>query len=76
MKLRGRHQEAREQFERVLAVSNDPGLFAEEYNVAGRHLAGNFPQALTHQAVVNTALALSGPILRRGTGQTTSTERS
>ncbi|MGQ7932409.1 glycoside hydrolase family 15 protein [Paraburkholderia sp. D1E] len=66
MKLQGRDQEAREQFERLLAVANDLGLLAEEYNVPGRHLAGNFPQALTHLAVVNTALALSGPTLRRG----------
>ena len=66
MKLQGRDQEARDQFERLLAVANDLGLFAEEYNVPGHHLAGNFPQALTHLAVVNAALALSGPSLRRG----------
>lgn len=42
------------------------GLLAEEYNVPGRHLAENFPQALTHLAVVNAAPALSGPTLRRG----------
>ena len=59
LQLQGREQEATEQFERVLAVSNDLGLLSEEYNVAGRHLAGNFPQALSHLAVVNTALALS-----------------
>ena len=64
--LQGRHDEAREQFERVLAVANDLGLLAEEYNVPGRHLAGNFPQALTHLALVNTALRLSGPVLRGG----------
>ncbi|MFB9122669.1 glycoside hydrolase family 15 protein [Paraburkholderia dipogonis] len=66
MQLQGRDQEARAQFERVLDVANDLGLLAEEYNVPGRHLAGNFPQALTHLAIVNTALALSGPTLRRG----------
>ncbi len=66
--LQGRHDEAREQFERVLAVANDLGLLAEEYNVPGRHLAGNFPQALTHLALVNTALRLSGPVLQRGDG--------
>ncbi|MFM0339811.1 glycoside hydrolase family 15 protein [Paraburkholderia fungorum] len=65
MKLQGRDQEARELFERLLAVANDLGLLAEEYNVPGRHLAGNFPQALTHLAVVNAALALSGPSLQR-----------
>ncbi len=66
LELQGRHDEAREQFERVLAVANDLGLLAEEYNVPGRRLAGNFPQALTHLAVVNAALSLSGPVLQRG----------
>ncbi len=65
LSLQGRHDEAREQFERVLAVANDLGLLAEEYNVPGRHLAGNFPQALSHLALVNTALRLCGPVLQR-----------
>jgi len=66
--LQGRHDEAAEQFERVLALRNDVGLLSEEYDVPGRHLSGNFPQALTHLAVVNTALGLSGPALMRGGG--------
>jgi hypothetical protein len=36
--------------------------------VPARHLAGNFPQALTHLAVVNTGLSLSGPVINRGGG--------
>ena len=68
LSLQGRHDEARAQFERVLAVCNDVGLLSEEYNVPGKHLAGNFPQALTHLALVNTALGLSGPVLHRGGG--------
>jgi GH15 family glucan-1,4-alpha-glucosidase len=64
--LQGRHEEAREQFERVLAVCNDVGLLSEEYNVPAKHLCGNFPQALTHLALVNTALGLCGPVLNRG----------
>ena len=64
--LEGRTEEAREQFERVLALRNDVGLLSEEYDVPGQCLAGNFPQALTHLAVVNTALSLSGPTLSRG----------
>jgi len=64
--MQGRHVEARELFERVLALSNDVGLLSEEYDVPGRRLAGNFPQALTHLALINTALALSGPTLSRG----------
>ena len=66
--LQGRHDEARAQFERVLAVRNDVGLLSEEYNVPAKRLAGNFPQALTHLALVNTALGLSGQVLHRGGG--------
>jgi len=68
LNLLGRTDDARAQFERVLAVANDLGLLSEEYNVPGKHLAGNFPQALTHLAVVNTALGLSGSVLERGGG--------
>lgn len=68
LNLQGRHNEASAQFERVLAVCNDVGLLSEEYNVPGRHLSGNFPQALTHLALVNSALGLSGPTLSRGGG--------
>ena len=64
--LQGRHEEAVAQFERLLAVGNDLGLFSEEYNVPAKRLAGNFPQALTHLAIVNTGLSLSGPVLTRG----------
>ena len=64
--LQGRHDDAVAQFERLLAVGNDLGLFAEEYNVPAHHQTGNFPQALTHLAIVNTALNLSGPVTRRG----------
>jgi len=68
LNLQGRKDEARAQFERVLAVRNDLGLLSEEYNVPAKHLAGNFPQALTHLAVINTALGLCGPTLNRGGG--------
>ena len=64
--MQGKHEEATQQFERVLALANDVGLFSEEYNVPAKHLNGNFPQALTHLAIVNTALGLSGPVLTRG----------
>ncbi|MFB7331501.1 glycoside hydrolase family 15 protein [Streptomyces adustus] len=58
--LTGRTQEARELFERLLGLTNDVGLLAEEYDpVAGRQL-GNFPQAFSHIGLVNTALALAG----------------
>ncbi|WUH94167.1 glycoside hydrolase family 15 protein [Streptomyces sp. NBC_00433] len=62
----GRTDEARELFERLLAVRNDVGLLAEEWDpVAGRQL-GNYPQAFSHVGLVNTALALSGRSGRRG----------
>ena len=64
--LQGRHAEAREAFERVLEISNDVGLLSEEYDLHARCLSGNFPQALSHLALVTTALGLSGPVLQRG----------
>ncbi|PMS15317.1 glucoamylase [Trinickia dabaoshanensis] len=68
LQMQGRTAEAREQFERVLAVANDLGLFSEQYDTERKELAGNFPQALTHLAVINTALSLCGPTLQRGGG--------
>jgi GH15 family glucan-1,4-alpha-glucosidase len=58
-RLQGRRDAARRTFERVLSVSNDLGLLSEEYNVKAGHLAGNFPQALSHLALVRAALRLS-----------------
>ncbi|MCX5556640.1 glycoside hydrolase family 15 protein [Streptomyces sp. NBC_00038] len=58
--LTGRTREARELFERLVALANDVGLLAEEYDpLAGRQL-GNFPQAFSHIGLVSTALALFG----------------
>ena len=59
--LTGRRQQAEALFERLLALSNDVGLFAEEYDPRGKRMLGNFPQALTHMALVNTARLLSMP---------------
>ena len=57
--LQGRYQDARALFERLLAVRNDVGLLAEQYAPAlGRQL-GNFPQAFSHVALVNTAFNLA-----------------
>jgi GH15 family glucan-1,4-alpha-glucosidase len=57
--LDGRHDEATELFERLLSVRNDVGLLAEEYDPAERRLLGNFPQAFSHIALVNSALNLA-----------------
>ncbi|MFF7639461.1 glycoside hydrolase family 15 protein [Streptomyces canus] len=55
----GHPQQAREAFERVLAIRNDVGLLAEQWDPdAGRQL-GNAPQAFSHVALVETAFALS-----------------
>lgn len=57
--LLGRRDEAKRLFERLLGLCNDVGLLAEEYDpVAGRML-GNFPQAFSHVALINTAHNLS-----------------
>jgi GH15 family glucan-1,4-alpha-glucosidase len=55
----GRRDDARALFERLCRLTNDVGLLAEEYDPrSGRHL-GNFPQAFSHVALVNTAMNLS-----------------
>jgi GH15 family glucan-1,4-alpha-glucosidase len=57
--LLGRVDEARELFERLLSLTNDLGLLAEEYDVVEGRQMGNFPQALSHIALVNSAALLS-----------------
>ena len=56
--LTGRMDDARRLFERLLAIRNDVGLLAEEYDVLEKCLVGNFPQAFSHVALINTALNL------------------
>ena len=55
----GRGDEARRLFERLLTLRNDLGLLSEEYEPRTRQLVGNFPQAFSHLALVNTASNLS-----------------
>jgi GH15 family glucan-1,4-alpha-glucosidase len=57
--LLGRIDEARRLFERLLALRNDVGLLAEEYDTHKCRQVGNFPQAFSHVAIVNTAHNLS-----------------
>jgi GH15 family glucan-1,4-alpha-glucosidase len=55
-----RHDESRALFERLLALRNDVGLLSEEYDAENRRMLGNFPQALSHIALVHAAFTLSG----------------
>jgi GH15 family glucan-1,4-alpha-glucosidase len=56
--MTGRSWQAEKYFERLLKVRNDVGLLSEEYDPVGRTLLGNFPQALSHIALVDDARAL------------------
>ena len=53
--LSGRQDDARQLFERLLGLRNDVGLLAEEYDTGAKRLVGNFPQAFSHIALVNSA---------------------
>ena len=69
--LLGRHDEARALFERLLALRNDVGLLAEEYDPQAQRQVGNFPQAFSHVALVTTPRTISrapqtGRTARRG----------
>jgi GH15 family glucan-1,4-alpha-glucosidase len=59
--LSGRKSDATAMFERLLTLGNDLGLFAEEYDPRVPRMLGNFPQALTHMALINSARLLSMP---------------
>jgi hypothetical protein len=64
----GRDVEAQQLLERLLALQNDVGLLAEEYHLKNKRLVGNFPQAFSHVALINTIINLfgeTGPAHRR-----------
>jgi GH15 family glucan-1,4-alpha-glucosidase len=70
--LQERYQDARALFERLLALRNDVGLLSEEYDVKTKRLIGNFPQAFSHVALINTAHNLTrgfGPAQHRAASQ-------
>jgi GH15 family glucan-1,4-alpha-glucosidase len=58
--LMGRKDEAKQMFHRLLALRNDVGLLSEEYDPVAKRMLGNFPQALSHIALVHAAFAISG----------------
>jgi GH15 family glucan-1,4-alpha-glucosidase len=57
--LQHRWHDARRLFDRLLELRNDVGLLSEEYDPQAGRLVGNFPQAFTHVALVNSALNLT-----------------
>ncbi len=72
--LAGEIAKAQVLFDRVVAVANDLGLLAEEFDSGAGRQTGNFPQALTHIALINTAHNLSEakkpvekPVMQRST---------
>ncbi|HEY1944691.1 MAG TPA: glycoside hydrolase family 15 protein [Roseiarcus sp.] len=69
--LAGRLEDAKALFERLVALANDVGLLAEEYDPQTGRLLGNFPQAFSHLALINTAHNLAGgvgPVELRSSG--------
>jgi GH15 family glucan-1,4-alpha-glucosidase len=58
--LIGRQADAAAMFERLIGLRNDVGLLSEEYDPVGRRMVGNFPQALSHIALIHSAFAMSG----------------
>ncbi|HEX6118634.1 MAG TPA: glycoside hydrolase family 15 protein [Dongiaceae bacterium] len=76
--LQARWDEASAMFERLLALRNDVGLLAEEYDTISKRQVGNFPQAFSHIALINSALNLTraaGPTRQRVKDGTPSDQR-
>ena len=77
--LQGRRDDAMVLFERLLALRNDVGLLSEEFDLQAKRQVGNFPQAFSHVALVNTARNLfheQGPARRRSSGANHSRKRT
>ena len=75
--LQGRDEDARSLFERLLALRTDLGLLSEEYDPKAKRLVGNFPQAFSHVALINTAHNLTrafGPAQHRAVSKETTGE--
>jgi len=58
--LIGRTEDAIALYERLLGLRNDVGLLSEEYDPVGKRMLGNFPQALSHIALIHAAFAMAG----------------
>ena len=62
LQQQGRDADAKMLFERVVSLANDVGLLAEEYDTGAKRLVGNFPQALSHIALINAAFNLANGV--------------
>ena len=69
----GRLEDALALYERLLALRNDLGLLSEEYDPERKRLVGNFPQAFTHLALVETTFSLSKKLAAHGEASLAST---
>ena len=75
--LQGRHADAERMFCRLIALRNDVGLLSEEYDPRVKRLVGNFPQAFSHMALVNSAYNLTReemPVEQRAQAEQEQTE--
>jgi GH15 family glucan-1,4-alpha-glucosidase len=61
--LQGRRHEAEQLFKRLVGLSSDLGLLSEEYDPEAQRLVGNFPQAFSHVALINTAFNLTRALM-------------
>jgi len=66
--LIGRKADARAMFARLLALRNDVGLLSEEYDSDAGRMVGNFPQALSHIALIHAAFTMSGAWVPQNAG--------
>jgi len=77
--LQGRVADAERMFRRLIALRNDVGLLSEEYDLRLKRLVGNFPQAFSHMALVNTAYNLTRaekPVEQRAQAEYQSPEKA
>ena len=57
--MQGRIAEAKAMFERLIGLANGVGLLSEEYDPDAKRMLGNFPQAFSHVALINSAFTLA-----------------
>ena len=77
--LQGRVADAEQMFRRLIALRNDVGLLSEEYDLRVKRLVGNFPQAFSHMALVNSAYNLTRsekPVEQRAQAEYDSPEKA